>query len=173
MALSDQLLGQVRNNPLGTAVKLRRAPLVQRCNLCNSHFPDGPLRIRPQTERIGHFDFLGASSRLVFSCRRDLLAVLLRNQANSLLLSTAGVAAAWASRPKLSASSKTAFLALGSVNCPAPLPRLLCAIKPLQGFIQNGPHVGPPARSRSQIASVRLFIRACEFLRPVTPRDGY
>jgi len=25
MALSDQLLGQVRNNPLGTAVKLRRA----------------------------------------------------------------------------------------------------------------------------------------------------
>src|SRR6516162_6864268 len=31
MALSDQLLGQVRNNPLGTAVKLRRATFVQRC----------------------------------------------------------------------------------------------------------------------------------------------
>src|SRR5215813_12325788 len=42
MALSDQLLGQVRNNPLGTTVKLRRATLVQRCNLCNSHFPDDP-----------------------------------------------------------------------------------------------------------------------------------
>src|SRR6516165_1639144 len=39
--------------------------------------------------------------------------------ANSLLRSTAGVAAARASRSKLSASSKTAFLAPGSVNCPA------------------------------------------------------
>jgi hypothetical protein len=39
--------------------------------------------------------------------------------ANSLLRSTAGVAAALASRSKLSASSKTAFLALGSFNCPA------------------------------------------------------
>lgn len=39
--------------------------------------------------------------------------------ANSLLRSTAGVAAARARRSKLSASSKTAFLALGSVNCPA------------------------------------------------------
>src|SRR5215472_4049955 len=39
--------------------------------------------------------------------------------ANSLRLSTAGVVAARASRSKLAASSKTAFLAPGSVNCPA------------------------------------------------------
>ena len=39
--------------------------------------------------------------------------------ANSRLRSTAGVAAALASRSKLSASSKTAVLAPGSVNCPA------------------------------------------------------
>jgi hypothetical protein len=37
MGLSDQFLGQVRNNPLGTPIKLRRAALVQRCSLCNSH----------------------------------------------------------------------------------------------------------------------------------------
>jgi len=50
---------------------------------------------------------------------------------------------------------------------------LLCAIKPLEGFIQNEPHVGPPSRSRSQIASVRLFIRACEFLRLVRPKTPF
>src|SRR6516162_6332563 len=47
MALSDQLLGQVRNNPFGTAVSLRRATLVQGCNLCNSHFSDDPSGHRP------------------------------------------------------------------------------------------------------------------------------
>src|SRR6516164_9754238 len=172
MALSDQLLSQVRNNPLGTPVKLLRATLVQRCNLCNSHFPNDPLRIRLQTERIGHFDFLGASSRLVFSCHQDRLAVLLRNHrvlslsfvANSLLLSTAGVAAARASRSKLSASSKTAFLALGSVNCPA----TSCAFSARSSHSKA--HVGPPSRSRSLL---RLFTRACKFLRPVTPKGTY
>src|SRR6516225_129903 len=39
--------------------------------------------------------------------------------ANLLPRSTGGIAAARASRSKLSASSKTAFLAPGSVNCPA------------------------------------------------------
>src|SRR5882757_9271216 len=38
---------------------------------------------------------------------------------NCLLRATVGAAAARASRSKLSESSKTAFLALGSVNCPA------------------------------------------------------
>jgi len=61
MALSDQFLRQVRNDPFGTAIKLRRATLIQRCNLCNSHLPDDPLLIGPQTGRIGHFDFPWAS----------------------------------------------------------------------------------------------------------------
>jgi hypothetical protein len=39
--------------------------------------------------------------------------------ANSLLRAAVGAAAARASRSKLSASSKTAFLAPGSFNCPA------------------------------------------------------
>src|ERR1700720_3737242 len=78
--------------------------------------------------------------------------------ANSLLRSTAGVAAARASRSKLSASSKTAFLALGSVNCPAtsracsarsghpppPPPRWPGAGEPLPGFVQHRRHFGPP-----------------------------
>ena len=40
VALSDEFLGQVGDNPLGPAVSLGRNAFIKRSNLCNSHFVD-------------------------------------------------------------------------------------------------------------------------------------
>ena len=56
---------------------------------------------------------------------------------NCLLRAAVGAAAARASRSKLSESSKTAFPCAGIGQLPSYLPRLLGAIEPIQGFIQN------------------------------------
>jgi hypothetical protein len=77
---------------------------------------------------------------------------------NSLLRSTAGVAAARASRSKLAASSKTAFLAPGSVNYPATSRACSARSSHSQAsFNIDGILVLPPSAFPNLILSALLF----------------
>ena len=92
----------------------RRSPIFHLA--VSSAFCLRPLRVRFQQKRF-LAEMVHSGPRGIFpSMNGGLLGGENRDR---LLRSTAGVAAARASRSKLSASSKTAFLAPGSVNCPA------------------------------------------------------
>jgi hypothetical protein len=57
------------------------------------------------------------------------------------------------------------FLRAGIGQLRGHLPRLLGAVEPLEGFIQNRWHFGPPSIALCRIAPFRSFIWASECLR--------
>ena len=93
--------------------------------------------------------------------------------ANSLLRSTAGVAAARASRSKLSASSKTAFLAPGSVNCPATSRACSARSSHSQASFRIDGIFNPPSIAFPGLLVFALLFWACEHLRPIVPKGGF
>jgi hypothetical protein len=65
------------------------------------------------------------------------------------------------------------FPRAGIGQLPSHFPRLLGAVEPLKGFIQNRRHFGPPSIAFPGLLVFALLFWACEHLRPIVPKGGF